>query len=415
MAVSNSKLQQTYSERDWTDFAHTGPDTLVGRYVRLFWHPIRRVEDLEPGRAKPIRIMSEDLTLYRGEGGTPHLLAFRCAHRGTQLSTGWVEQDNLRCFYHGWMYDGSGQCVEQPAEPEPFCSKIRITSHPVVEYAGLIFAYLGGDPAPPPPHYQQFDQEGFFETETSVIPCNYFNCLENDAVHNAFAHSRGVPMPIPTISAEETDWGLGEHARAPSGEVKTKQWGMPNKIHLLEPVDNAKTQFKHVIHWHVPIDDGHTLNFSQALVPLSGDVARAYQERAADKATRKDVAGLVADILAGSLQLQRLYDERRGLSFNSLEHGICQMGQGTIADRVTESLGATDVSVVGYRQIWTRELRALAEGRPLKEWRHTASIDPTEGDMRKRVARASEDFGSRLRWTAVVGAAEEAAPVVRDR
>lgn len=413
MAVVNSNAQQTYTESDWTDFAHTGPGTLAGRYLRLFWHPVHRTEDLAPGRAKPIRVMSEDLTLYRGASGNPHLVAFRCAHRGTQLSTGWVERDNLRCFYHGWMYDASGQCVEQPAEPEPFCSKIRIMSYPVVEYAGLIFAYLGNEPTPPSPRYQQFEQDGFFETETSVIPCNYFNCIENDAVHNAFAHSRGAPMPIPIISAEETDWGLAEHARAPSGEVKTKQWGMPNKVHLLETVDEAKTQFKHVIHWHVPIDDGHTLNLSQALVPLTGEAARAYKERWVDKATRKDVAGLVADVLDGRVQLQRLYDERPQLSFNSLEHGICHMGQGTVADRANECLGATDISIMRYREIWSRELRALAEGRPLKQWAHTAAIDPTEGDMRKRVTRASEDFAARLHWTAAV-AAGEAVPLARE-
>jgi len=86
--------------------------------MRSFWQPVYRAQDLAAGRALPLRIMSEDFTLYRGESGDPHLVAFRCAHRGTQLSTGWVEGDELRCFYHGWKYDGAGQCTEQPAEPE---------------------------------------------------------------------------------------------------------------------------------------------------------------------------------------------------------------------------------------------------------------------------------------------------------
>src|SRR2546430_9491158 len=140
-----------WTEADWTDFVHVGPGTLAGEYMRQFWHPIMRVDDLPAGRAKPIRIMSEDLTLYRGEDGTPHCIAFRCAHRGTQLSTGWVEGDNLRCLYHGWEYDSSGQCIEQPAEPEPFCGKIRLRSYPAQEYLGLIFAYLGDGEAPPLP------------------------------------------------------------------------------------------------------------------------------------------------------------------------------------------------------------------------------------------------------------------------
>src|ERR1043166_4817477 len=101
---------------DFKDFVHTGPETLCGRYMRLFWQPVYRSRDLERGHTKPIRIMGEDFTLYRGEGGSPHVVAFRCAHRGTQLSAGSVEGDCLRCVYHGWKYDGSGQCVEQPAE-----------------------------------------------------------------------------------------------------------------------------------------------------------------------------------------------------------------------------------------------------------------------------------------------------------
>src|SRR5213593_74807 len=88
-----------WTQADWKDYVHVGPDTLAGQYMRRFWHPILRSDDLPPGRAKPILIMGEDLTLYRGEDGTPHCLAFRCAHRGTQLSTGWVEGSDLRCFY----------------------------------------------------------------------------------------------------------------------------------------------------------------------------------------------------------------------------------------------------------------------------------------------------------------------------
>ena len=94
---------------DYKDFVHTGPGTLSGRYLRLFWQPVCRSKDLAPGHTKPIRIMGENFTLYRGEQGA-HVVDFRCAHRGTQLSAGWVEGDCLRCVYHGWRYDSSGQC-----------------------------------------------------------------------------------------------------------------------------------------------------------------------------------------------------------------------------------------------------------------------------------------------------------------
>jgi 5,5'-dehydrodivanillate O-demethylase len=80
--------ESRYTSMDYTDFAHTGPGTLAGRYLRSFWQPVHNVRDLAAGRAKPLKIMSEEFTLYRGESGEPHLVAFRCAHRGTQLSTG---------------------------------------------------------------------------------------------------------------------------------------------------------------------------------------------------------------------------------------------------------------------------------------------------------------------------------------
>ena len=105
-----------YTRDDWADFAHTGPGTLAGRFMRMFWQPVYRSQDLDAGYTKPLMIMSEEFTLYRGKSGTAYAVAFRCAHRGTQLSVGKVEGENIRCFYHGWMYDGSGQCVEQPAE-----------------------------------------------------------------------------------------------------------------------------------------------------------------------------------------------------------------------------------------------------------------------------------------------------------
>ncbi len=125
------------------ELACTGPGTLAGRYLRRFWQPVYHAFDLPPGHAKPVRIMSEDFTLYRGEGGAPHLVAFRCAHRGTQLSTGWVEGDCIRCFYHGWKYDQTGQCVEMPAEDPSFPPKVKIASYPTREYLGLLWAYLG--------------------------------------------------------------------------------------------------------------------------------------------------------------------------------------------------------------------------------------------------------------------------------
>ncbi|MGH7928781.1 MAG: Rieske 2Fe-2S domain-containing protein, partial [Candidatus Binatia bacterium] len=112
MASTTRKKAKGRTQLSFADLICTAPGTLAGRYMRKFWQPVYRAEDLLPGKAKPIRIMSENFTLYRGSGGTSHVVGFRCAHRGTQLSAGWVEGDSIRCMYHGWLYNSTGQCVE---------------------------------------------------------------------------------------------------------------------------------------------------------------------------------------------------------------------------------------------------------------------------------------------------------------
>ena len=160
------------------DFVRTGPDTVTGPLHASFLASGLSRPGPKPGRAVPIKIMGEDFTLYRGEGGTPSL-APRCAHRGTQLSTGWVEGDALRCFYHGWKYDGSGQCVEQPAERRRLRQQGQHPRYPTQEYLGLIFAYLGEGEPPPLPRYPVFEKEGVSHHHTYMRDCNFYNNLES--------------------------------------------------------------------------------------------------------------------------------------------------------------------------------------------------------------------------------------------
>jgi len=132
-------------------------------------------------------IMGENLTLFRGSSGTAYLIGNRCAHRGTQLSTGIVEGEGIRCAYHGWKYDGAGQCVDQPSEPCSFAERVRIKGYPTREYLGLVFAYMGQGEPPPMPRYPHFEADGAVVSHRLVWPFNYFQHLENaiDEVHIA--------------------------------------------------------------------------------------------------------------------------------------------------------------------------------------------------------------------------------------
>lgn len=371
MTQTNGR-SQTAARADWTDFAHTGPGTLAGRYLRLFWHPGFRSQDLKPGKAMPIRVLSEDLTLYRGETGTAHILAFRCAHRGTQLSTGWIEGDNLRCRYHGWAYDGSGQCVQQPAEPEPFCEKVRIGSYPTQEYLGLIFVYMGDGEVPPMPRYPEAEGDGEYEVSLHYRGCNYFNNMENslDEIHVHFTHwNRRVPLleqDLPEVSGEETDYGIIRYGKRSDG-TRTVHFHMPNAHHLGGGPGGQS------IHWRVPVDDGNHMIPTSTFVPAGSERRRRGEESENEDpfAASKEIADIGAAIRAGKLTIEELDVDRQ---YIPITDDVTQVGQGIIPDRDVERLGRSDAVIVLLRKIWERELRALAEGRPLKEWNHPAEL-----------------------------------------
>ena len=387
MVLLDDQVGHRYTEADYTDFAHTGPGTLAGRYMRRFWHPVYRSEDLPAGWAKPIKIMGEEFTLYRGEGGVPHVVAYRCAHRGTQLSTGWVEGDCIRCFYHGWKYDASGQCVEMPAEDTSFPPKVRITSYPTEEYLGLIFAYFGEGEPPPLPRYPDMEG-GMVAASTYTWPSNYFNNCDNgpDEVHVCFVHRSSALVAIsdvPLISAEETDYGLVQYGTRENGVVRVSHWLMPNMLRFSTQLNVPEAQeigWVNIIAWRVPVDDETHSSFLATRANIDGALAQRVQGHQA--ALRGTVAGLtpaaeVAEaVLRGELRIQDVPDRP---DIVGIQDYVVQKGQGRIADRAHERLGRSDVGVILLRKIWERELRTLADGRPLKQWTAPAELEATSG------------------------------------
>ena len=124
--TERDREEQARSRLSEMDLVRTGPGTPGGKFMRSFWTAIYRSKDLPKGHAKPIRIMSEDYTLYRGESGKAQVIDYRCPHRGAQMHLDWVDGDDIRCVYHGWKYDCSGQCIEQPAEQASFAAKVKM-------------------------------------------------------------------------------------------------------------------------------------------------------------------------------------------------------------------------------------------------------------------------------------------------
>src|SRR5436305_156782 len=135
----------------------TGPGTPCGDLMRRYWQPAALAEELPLGGAPvPLRLLGEDLVLFRDDQGRPGLLGLHCSHRGADLTYGRLEDGGLRCIYHGWLYDINGRCLEQPGEPagSTFHEKIRHPAYPCVERGGAIFAYLGPGEPPEFPDYE---------------------------------------------------------------------------------------------------------------------------------------------------------------------------------------------------------------------------------------------------------------------
>src|SRR6266852_6458078 len=138
-----------------SDLCHVGPGTPAGEMFRRYWLVISRSEDLRD-IPQAIKVLGEELVLFRDGQGRLGLVGLHCSHRGASLEYGRIEEGGLRCIYHGWLYDVDGQCLEQPGEPagSTFHERIRQTAYPCTEKAGMIFAYMGPGEPPLLPAYE---------------------------------------------------------------------------------------------------------------------------------------------------------------------------------------------------------------------------------------------------------------------
>jgi len=388
--VDEARTEAARSPLAEIDIVRTGPGTPGGRFLRRFWTAIHRSEDLAKGQAKPIRILCEDFTLYRGESGTARVIDQRCPHRGALLHLGWIEGEDIRCVYHGWKFDCTGQCVEQPAEEAGFARKVALRTYPTREYLGQIFAYFGAGEPPPFPPYAGPQTEGFIDVwNPERVPCNYLQSFENtmDEVHVAFVHRPGGShakiFDLPIITAEETDWGMIRYGTRQNGKVRVTLHYAPSTVRVIvPPLVGMEWQggWVEIFFNLTPIDDENHLWLVSAHVPLTGAMADAYREKRAEYSRKVAATAPALEVALELIAGKHRYADVRHPDLAVVQDIATQAGQGRFTDRSKEHLGRSDAGIILWRKILTRELRAIAEGREPKRWTPApASVVPVPG------------------------------------
>ena len=334
----------------------TGPATPMGELLRRYWQPIAAVAELDDRPIKPVRLLCEDLVLYKDRQGSHGLIDLHCPHRRADLSYGYVEERGLRCNYHGWLWDESGQCLHQPFEetthPEGrFKEKVRIKAYPVQAMAGLLWAYLGPPPAPLLPDWDMYHARGYKQVVFSEVPCNWFQCQENsiDPVHFEWLHTnwsqvlrgeQGPRAPKHTrLGFDEFDYGFVYRRVREDTTAQDELWTTGRVC--LWPNCLYTGHFE----WRVPIDDGNTLSVGWFLDPLPGD-------QPFEQARVPYWYSPVRDP-----------DTGRWIDSHIMNQDfIAWVGQGTIADRTREHLGESDRGVILMRKKMFEQLEVVKNG-----------------------------------------------------
>jgi 5,5'-dehydrodivanillate O-demethylase len=336
-----------------------GPGTPVGELLRRYWMPIAAAAEMDEHPVKAVRLLGEDLVLYRDGAGRHGLVDRHCPHRRADLSCGWVEAGGLRCHYHGWLWAHTGRCLAQPfeevAHPEArFKDRVRITAYPVEVRAGLLWAYLGPAPAPLLPDWEPFSwPNGFVQIVFAEIPCNWFQCQENsiDPVHFEWLHGNwsrvlkgadGGRAPAHLrIAFDEFEYGF-VYRRVLEGQSEEDELWTVGRTCLWP---NALFTGGH-FEWRVPVDDTHTQSVGWFFDRVPSEMEPFTQDRI------PFWYGPVRDGRTG-----------RWISTHIMNQDfIAWTGQGEIADRTREHLGESDRGIIMMRRRLLEEAEVVARG-----------------------------------------------------
>ncbi|MPZ15966.1 MAG: Rieske 2Fe-2S domain-containing protein [Chloroflexi bacterium] len=333
----------------------------AGELLRRYWMPVataRELSDENPTRF--VRVLGEDLILFRDKSGNVGLIADHCAHRGASLLYGRVEERGIACAYHGWLYDTAGNCLECPAEPagSMFHLTVKHKAYPVRAFVGLYWAYMGPLPAPEIPRYDAWaDKELRRRITVRRIDCNWLQAMENsmDPAHLQILHqdagtNADTGQPRDTTRGRTDDVASLEFYEVPYGIMKKRVYrnGLLDEHPLIFPniLRHQGTQIR------APIDDTHTMHYTVS-VQLARDGEPEQDE--------DDIP--VVESKPHKVPADALYpDARFTMADVAAQDYMAWETQGAIPDRTVERLATSDRGVVLFRQVLKREIERVEQG-----------------------------------------------------
>ncbi len=377
-----------------------GPGTPMGELLRRYWYPIAASTQLREEPTRAVKLLGEDLVLYRDRSGTLGLIQEACAHRRVNLLYGIPEQQGLRCPYHGWLFDETGRCLEMPAEApdSTFKDRVTVAAYPVQELGGLIFAYLGPAPAPLIPRWDLLVWDDVArDIGFGVIPSNWLQIMENslDPVHVEWLHGR-FPQHVlerqgranfdgmywtntgPSVAAgkhmklgfDVYEHGIIKRRVVEGTDESHPAWRIGHPI-LFPNILRVSTFFE----FRVPMDDTHTLDVVyQVHAPPEG----------VDLPVQEGIPYYDFPVAGRDAKGQ---PEWEAIDYTLGQDIVAWIGQGPVADRTKERLGESDKGVILFRRLLQEQLKVLEDGgEPMNVFRDPAAHDvieiPWEGSER---------------------------------
>jgi len=377
-----------------------GPGTPAGRLLRTYWQPAALADELEgPRPVKAVRLLGEDLVLFRNMQGEYTLIQRHCPHRSADLAYGRLEPGGLRCLLHGWLFDARGECLETPAEPagSTLRREVRARTYPVVERGGILFAYLG---EAAPPSFPEFDCFVAPDSHTfafkGLIECNWLQALEVgiDPAHASFLHrffededlsasygkqfraaSADSDMPMtrlmrefeaPRIDVERTEFGLRIFALREliQGKMHIRVTNLLFPQAFAIPLSSEMT----ITQWHVPVDDESCYwyaIFTSFGEPVNKSEMRNQRLELYEFPDYKPRLNRSNDYGYDPAEQQSRTYSGMGFDINVHDQWAVE-SQGHIHDRTREYLASSDQAIVAYRRLLLRAIEQAKRGeRPL--------------------------------------------------